>query len=413
MRTAGSAAAESPAVIFQEVVAGGQQLQAKLDTATADLLAAKVAGALRDMRPLPTQAGSIDLGRETALAADARLAAVQKRIRDVLFELEARGRMEGTRLRETIAQTEEAVKADLKRQADAQLISQQEQLQVHMEEQMQAVMMAAKDAVKKRNHAYNSYLSALFDETSQRAQEYGAVHARVLAAEEALKRKSALEGARSELAGKYALDANSRIQQAEDLNLRLNILEGVLEDGAGHTQRSRSLQLLSVAVEAALHRLSRDEQITDDLQIVASSSDPVVQVVMRPLAAKRGETLPTKDQLLADFERNLGNARRALLVPPGSGVLGETLASIRALTLGALTDTELPEVTTPESRLRRARVLLQRGDVAASVAEIGQLPAKATQALDGYVTPAKERLLVEQSLRVIRAHVTSNLASLA
>jgi hypothetical protein len=40
---------------------------------------------------------------------------------------------------------------------------------------------------------------------------------------------------------------------------------------------------------------------------------------------------------LADFNSSLGNARRALLVPPGSGVFGETLASVRALTLGALT----------------------------------------------------------------------------
>ncbi len=129
---------------------------------------------------------------------------------------------------------------------------------------------------------------------------------------------------------------------------------------------------------------------------------------MRPQGA-----LPTKDKLLADFERNLGNARRALLVPPGSGVFGETIASVRALTLGALTDTELPEVTTPESRLRRARVKLQRGDIAGSVDEIGQLPAKAHQALGPYVAGAKQRLVAEQALRLIRAHITTDLASLA
>ena len=86
---------------------------------------------------------------------------------------------------------------------------------------------------------------------------------------------------------------------------------------------------------------------------------------------------------------------------------------MRALTLGALTDTELPEVTTPESRLRRARVFLQRGDIAGSVDEIGQLPAKAHQALGPYVAEAKQRLVAEQALRLIRAHVTTDLASLA
>ena len=43
------------------------------------------------------------------------------------------------------------------------------------------------------------------------------------------------------------------------------------------------------------------------------------------------------------------------MVPPGSGIVGETFASVRALTLTALNDTHLPEPTSDEARLRRAR----------------------------------------------------------
>ena len=99
-------------------------------------------------------------------------------------------------------------------------------------------------------------------------------------------------------------------------------------------------------------------------------------------------------------------------MPAGSGVAGQLYASVRALGLRTLSDTELPEATTDESRLRRARVLLLRGDVGAAVDELAGLPAGAVQALQGFTAKANDRLVVEQSLRMLRAHLLTSLVSL-
>jgi hypothetical protein len=55
----------------------------------------------------------------------------------------------------------------------------------------------------------------------------------------------------------------------------------------------------------------------------------------------------------------------------------------------------------------------QQGDVAGCVHEIGALPPGANVELDGFVAEARKRLVVEQALRLIRAHVTTSLASLS
>ena len=49
---------------------------------------------------------SITASSESALAADVPLAAVQKRIKEVLYELEARVRLDNMRLRDALAQTQ-------------------------------------------------------------------------------------------------------------------------------------------------------------------------------------------------------------------------------------------------------------------------------------------------------------------
>ena len=121
---------------------------------------------------------------------------------------------------------------------------------------------AASEAIKKRNHIYQQYLGALFDDASQRAEEFAAVSARFLVAEEALKRDSALDDFRAELFGKYALQANTRIEQAQDLDLRLKVLEQVLQAGAQTTKHSRDLQQVFVAAESAWQRLRSDERIS-------------------------------------------------------------------------------------------------------------------------------------------------------
>jgi len=401
-----------PQVIFQDVVAAGQEVRSKIDAATAEQLAADVAAALKKLTPLPQQSDSISMSKETALTAEASLVGVQKRLKEVLQELEARVRLENTRMRLALQQTDEAIRTELAQNAEQQLTSQKMQLKEYMDAQSHAMIEAARAAIKQRNYTYSKYLSDLFDEASQRAIEYANVSARLLAAEEALKLNSALESTRSELAGKYSLDANTRIQLAEDLNLRLKVLSDVLVQGEEATNPSRSMQVVSVAVDTALQRLGKDELIGDDLTLVAASSDPVVQQAVASIPNR--EPLATKDKLLAEFECNLPAARRALLVPPGSGFVGEAYGTVRALTLMSFSDTELPDVTSsPESRLRRARVLLHRGDVAGSVEEVGRLPANMTGALNKFIVDAKQRLVVEQALRLIRAHALTNLASLS
>ena len=414
----GGAHKEQPQVVFQEVVAAGQEWRDKLDVAMAESVAAKVAAALKALpeAPISAVAARVDAGEPALASADVPLEVVQKRIKEVLQEIEARTKLENIRLRDAVQQTREAVKAELAEAKEKELAAHQRKLKQHMDEQIEAVKQAAAASIKKRQGQYADYLRALFDEASQRAQEYAETNARLAAAGEALQRESALEDARRELASAYALQANQRIEEAEDLNLRVGVLGKVLEDGARVVNHSRELQHLSVAVDAAIEQVRRDESFAADMGVIASSSDPVAQSVVRALGPRLGkleaEPLPSKDALVDEFERSVSAARRALLVPAGSGVAGQLYASVRALGLRTLSDTELPEATTDESRLRRARVLLLRGDVGAAVDELAGLPAGAVQALQGFTAKANDRLVVEQSLRMLRAHLLTSLVSL-
>jgi len=153
-------------------------------------------------------------------------------------------------------------------------------------------------------------------------------------------------------------------------------------------------------------------------------SDPVVRAALATVpAAVVSQGAAPVTHLKARFSAVESAARKAAYISPASSFTSHVLASV----FGAVTLKESDLVTVPASvavpadsnpaaaytteiprdhaRLSRATYFVQRGELAQAVGEleaIGGLHSR--KACDGFIAEAKERLVLDQAVAVLRAH---------
>jgi hypothetical protein len=212
----------------------------------------------------------------------------------------------------------------------------------------------------------------------------------------------------------------------DDLSAKVTQLSHALDQHNRRRYQSEALQRMSVALVDAERRVDRGDTLIapwTDLQLIAHV-DPVLKAALAtvPEHVVSGGTAPVM-HLQRRFEAVEEAARTAAYLPPEPSLTAHLLARL----FGTVTLKEKSLVAVPavdggfdmdkvdesffkgieydHARLARAGFFLRRGQVAEVVRELDAIRNPHTKAAcHGFLLQAKDRLVAEQALALVRAH---------
>ncbi|EKX43417.1 hypothetical protein GUITHDRAFT_110540 [Guillardia theta CCMP2712] len=322
----------------------------------------------------------IDVSSEKSLQQGASIAQARARLRDLLFELDSRTKLESMRLREAMKQTEETAKLEGMKAMQEQLIAHEREIQRLMDEQVSAVNGACQDEITRRGQQFEQKMKEEWDAVAIRGDELSSLRSRMREVQKLLKSEYAIDELRNELAARYKIAANARMEEAEDLILRLQVLDKTLEQSKNSSDWSRNMQSIFLAVENASKALKEGE-FHQDLAVIQALAnvDPLVQTAVRSIPTTLRD-VPSHERLQQGLEEAIVAARKQLLVPAGSGFVGEAWAA---------------------------------GDLEGAVKELGYLSPSTAKPMESWMLDARKVLVLRQALTLIRAHALSSLSASA
>jgi len=407
---------EKSRVIFQETHLG-DVLREQMEQIEAGHTAAKIIDELQkhhaDVLQAQEMGNKIDVSSEKSLQQGASIAQARARLRDLLFELDSRTKLESMRLREAMKQTEETAKLEGMKAMQEQLIAHEREIQRLMDEQVSAVNGACQDEITRRGQQFEQKMKEEWDAVAIRGDELSSLRSRMREVQKLLKSEYAIDELRNELAARYKIAANARMEEAEDLILRLQVLDKTLEQSKNSSDWSRNMQSIFLAVENASKALKEGE-FHQDLAVIQALAnvDPLVQTAVRSIPTTLRD-VPSHERLQQGLEEAIVAARKQLLVPAGSGFVGEAWAAAASRFLRPFSDVTLPNGEGEEVRLRRARVFLRKGDLEGAVKELGYLSPSTAKPMESWMLDARKVLVLRQALTLIRAHALSSLSASA
>jgi len=413
-----------PQVVFQELRLT-DELREKLEDLQANRTAERIAQLLQQ----PLQGGDashsksaalgsvnergIDPLKEVVFAPGTSLDAVQKRIKELLVELDCRTRLEGIRLREAIMQTEEKARAEHLQMLAKQLAAQEKELQRIMSLQVEEIQKKAHAEVTRRDAAWEAKIRDEWDAINKRSEDFADAEVRVKEMRGIIERLEVLEQDKKVLAAAFQDKANERIKTVENLRLEVQAAGGVLSEVVEEKDNSADLRGLALAAMGAIGALDQKRPLAEELSALehVAKDDEVVAIAFSslPSGVATGGVASAAD-LGKGFESVSKLARRALLVPEEGGFLAEASATLRVPFLSNFKDDSLPSGDSPELPLRRAKFWMDRGKYDKALDELKTLDPRAKKAMNSWMEEAKKRLLVEQALRLIRSHALAELS---
>ena len=210
----------------------------------------------------------------------------------------------------------------------------------------------------------------------------------------------------------------ARVATVEDLRLKLQALDKVFQVNAEYLSNSHQIHLVSTALLALYNSLSgngRSTSLSDATASlrVAARSDPVITAALASLPKAAMAGVPTLSELEARFAVAREESRKALYTPDGSGLVGHALGSFTAGILTVAPDGSGTEGEGTEACLARAHEYIAAGNVRSALMEVGRVEGDAAAVMVDWVEAARMRLLVEQAVNMIGAHVTTLVATLS
>jgi hypothetical protein len=217
----------------------------------------------------------------------------------------------------------------------------------------------------------------------------------------------------------------ARVATVEDLRLKLQALDKVFQINAEYLSNSHQIHLVSTALLALYNSLSanggtnrRRTSLSEAVASlrVAARADPVIVSALESLPKAAMAGVSTLSELEIRFTNAREESRKALYTPEGTGVVGHALGSVAAgLTVApTFKDVEGGEGGDgTEACLARAHHYISSGNVRSALQEVKRIDGDAAAVMVDWVDAAETRLLVEQAVQMIGAHVTTLVATLS
>lgn len=215
-----------------------------------------------------------------------------------------------------------------------------------------------------------------------------------------------------ELQETLAKERKERLEELEGFRAQLRTLNDVLDSSSTYEAFSHQVHKTSVAALALSDRIEAAAPLRNELRALreAARSDPFIEAAIRTLPRSViDEGAASVSQLQDRFKNVRRVGRRAAMVPRDSGLVGQLFS-------GALSYLIIPpggpiEGSDAEAIFSRAEYALKAGDIERAVEEMKGLNGLAAEVCQDWIQAAESRLAVEQTAKVVKAHVALLAAS--
>jgi hypothetical protein len=274
---------------------------------------------------------------------------------------------------------------------------------------------ALQDAVTALQERLEALSTRLPEDTQVRLSQ---LDQRLGAAEQAESRLQELSGSVDQLTQKLSADEQQSQELASQLSAlgeRVSGAESRLEEASRNRNRATALALIVGQLEAAIDE-ARPYQtqvqaltaMTQDGAGSEAADDPIGQAVseLEPGAASGVPSIATLRQSFEPVANEIVHASRA---PEGDNLINRATDNLmRLVTVRPVGDDVRGE--TAEARVARAEAALDKGDLAAAVAELDQLEGRPADAAADWLEQAKARLGADQAVAQLRMQATDLLS---
>lgn len=216
----------------------------------------------------------------------------------------------------------------------------------------------------------------------------------------------ALRGSLTALETRLAEMPRTDPQEVSRLREDLGALKKSLSDVESGAGQREALVLAAAQLAGPLQ-----QGLAYEIELAAlrrtAGSDALVTEIAAQLQPHAARGVPTVEALRQRFPDVAAGAVRAARVGESDSVVGQTLNRIAGLV--SLRRIGQVEGEDAEARIARAEMAVARGDLAAALAELEELPADAAAALADWQADAEARLLADRALARLRDRVLAGL----
>ena len=220
----------------------------------------------------------------------------------------------------------------------------------------------------------------------------------------------ALRGSLTALETRLAEMPRTDPQEVSRLREDLGALKKSLSDVESGAGQREALVLAAAQLAGPLQ-----QGLAYEIELAAlrrtAGSDALVTEIAAQLQPHAAHGVPTVEALRQRFPDVAAGAVRAARVGESDSVVGQTLNRIAGLV--SLRRIGQVEGEDAEARIARAEMAVARGDLAAALAELEELPADAAAALADWQADAEARLLADRALARLRDRVLAGLTPAA
>lgn len=209
-----------------------------------------------------------------------------------------------------------------------------------------------------------------------------------------------------------AKERKQRVQELESYRAELRALNAVLERTSTYEAFSHQVHKASMAALALSDRIEAAGPLRAEIRALRefARNDPFIDSAIKTLpedVVEKGAA--SVGQLQERFKTVKVVGRRAAMIPEGSGLVGQLFG-------GALSYLIIPpggpiEGTSPDAVFSRADYALKAGDIEKAVSELKTLTGLPAEVSRDWIAAAEDRLAVEQTAKVIKAHISLLAAS--
>ncbi|KAL4102688.1 hypothetical protein PRIC1_006431 [Phytophthora ramorum] len=221
-----------------------------------------------------------------------------------------------------------------------------------------------------------------------------------------------LENATEKMQKTLAEEREKRMHELESYRAELRALGTVLDSSSTYEAFSHRVHKASMAALALSDRVEAAAPLRSEIRALreAARNDPFIEAAVKSLPQDViDQGAPSVSQLQERFKVVKSVGHRAALVPENSGIIGQAFGT--ALSLLMIPPGGPIEGTDTDAVLSRAEFALKAGDIEKSIVEMKALSGLPAQVSQDWIAAAESRLAVEQTAKVVKAHVALLAAS--
>ncbi|KAJ0408626.1 hypothetical protein P43SY_008973 [Pythium insidiosum] len=343
-------------------------------------------------------------------ALDANALAI--RVAQLATEMKHRSKWEAVRLMEAMRRMEE----DAKKKSE-EVLSRQHTL--HEELVARELRLQEEVLTRKTREEMDQLKKQYAEDLARNVQEQKTAILKDLQTKFAADKKAIedrfaqqLRAKSEELQSVLTKERKQRVEELEKYRAELRALNAVLERTSTYEAFSHQVHKASMAALALSDRIEAAAPLRTEIKALRefARNDAFIATALKSLPERViEEGAPSVSQLQERFKTVKAVGRRAAMIPADSGLLGQLFGG--ALSYLIISPGGPIQGDDAEAVFSRADYALKAGDIEQAVQEMKGLSGLPAEVSKDWVAAAESRLAVEQTAKVVKAHISLLAAS--